>query len=184
MLLLDDVVAAHLGRARRQPVRDQPYWREVTSRVRHAHPDFVFLAEAYWDLEGPLLEQGFDLCYDKRLYDRLRDGDAASVRAHLLADPAGRPGSSASSRTTTSPARRAPSPPTGCARRAVALLTLPGRDAAARGPARRVAHTAPGPARPPPTRAARPTRCARSGRMRSPRSRASTFARATGACSR
>ena len=86
MLFLDEV-AQRTWAGRLQPVRDQPYWREVTSRVRHAHPDFVFLAEAYWDLEGPLLEQGIDFCYDKRLYDRLRDGDAASVRAHLLADP-------------------------------------------------------------------------------------------------
>ena len=85
MLFLDEV-AQRTWAGRLQPVRDQPYWREVTSRVRHAHPDFLFLAEAYWDLEGPLFEQGIDFCYDKPLYDRLRDGDAASVRAHLLAD--------------------------------------------------------------------------------------------------
>jgi hypothetical protein len=86
MLFLDEV-AQRTWAGRLQPVRDQPYWSEVTTRVRQAHPDFVFLAEAYWDLEGPLLEQGIDLCYDKRLYDRLRDGDAASVHAHLLAAP-------------------------------------------------------------------------------------------------
>jgi hypothetical protein len=35
-----------------------------------------------------LQQQGFDFCYDKRLYDRLVDGDAAGVRAHLAADVA------------------------------------------------------------------------------------------------
>ena len=35
------------------------------------HPGFVFMAEAYWDLECELQQLGFDFCYDKRLYDRL-----------------------------------------------------------------------------------------------------------------
>ena len=39
--------------------------------VRSVHPGFVFAAEAYWDLEWALQQQGFDYCYDKRLYDRL-----------------------------------------------------------------------------------------------------------------
>jgi len=43
------------------------------------------MAEVYWDLEWTLQQQGFDYCYDKRLYDRLRDGHAAPIRGHLLA---------------------------------------------------------------------------------------------------
>jgi hypothetical protein len=43
------------------------------------------MAEVYWDLEWILQQQGFAYCYDKRLYDRLRDGHAAPVRGHLLA---------------------------------------------------------------------------------------------------
>jgi hypothetical protein len=54
--------------------------------VKRTYPGFAFLAEAYWDLEWELLSQGFDHAYDKRLYDRLRWGDAAGVRAHLGAD--------------------------------------------------------------------------------------------------
>jgi len=45
------------------------------------------MAEAYWDLEWTLQQQGFDYTYDKRLYDRLRSHDAAAVRGHLRADP-------------------------------------------------------------------------------------------------
>jgi hypothetical protein len=32
-----------------------------------------------------LQQQGFDYCYDKRLYDRLRSSDGVSIRAHLTA---------------------------------------------------------------------------------------------------
>ena len=48
--------------------------------------DLVFIAEAYWDMEYALQQQGFDYCYDKRLYDRLAHEDAAAVRGHLRAD--------------------------------------------------------------------------------------------------
>jgi glycosidase len=65
-----------------------PFWPEAIARVRHDRPDFLFLAEAYWDLEWRLMQQGFDFAYDKRLYDRLRAGEAQPVRDHLAADPA------------------------------------------------------------------------------------------------
>jgi hypothetical protein len=65
------------------PPVDRPFWPEAISRVRTHFPEFVFMAEVYWDLEWELLQQGFDYTYDKRLYDRLRGGDVAGVRAHL-----------------------------------------------------------------------------------------------------
>lgn len=64
---------------------EQEYWPEVIGAVRETHPDLEFMAEAYWDLEWDLQQQGFDHCYDKRLYDRLVAGDAGQVRAHLSA---------------------------------------------------------------------------------------------------
>jgi hypothetical protein len=44
------------------------------------------MAEAYWDLEWTLQLQGFDYTYGKRLYDRLREGHAGTVRDHFRAD--------------------------------------------------------------------------------------------------
>jgi len=44
------------------------------------------MAEVYWDMEWTMQQQGFDYTYDKRLYDRLRDQNAQSVRGHLCAD--------------------------------------------------------------------------------------------------
>ncbi|MFF3967420.1 alpha-amylase [Streptomyces griseorubiginosus] len=85
MLLMNDVFGKTWGdRAGTAPAED--FWPYVIPRVRERHPRFLFVAEAYWDLEGALQKQGFDHCYDKRLYDRLLHQDADSVRAHLGAD--------------------------------------------------------------------------------------------------
>ncbi len=66
----------------------QEYWPALIGRVKAAHPEFTFIAEAYWDMEFELQQQGFDYCYDKRLYDRLAHEGAESVRGHLQADRA------------------------------------------------------------------------------------------------
>ncbi len=62
------------------------FWPTATRRVRERIPDFLFMAEVYWDMEWKLQQQGFDYAYDKRLYDRLREGHARPVREHLHAD--------------------------------------------------------------------------------------------------
>jgi hypothetical protein len=43
------------------------------------------MAEVYWDREWDLQQQGFDYAYDKRLYDRLREGHSRNVREHFWA---------------------------------------------------------------------------------------------------
>jgi glycosidase len=79
MLVLPDVFERTWGR--RAPL----FWPETTRCVRERTPGFCFMAEVYWDLEWTMLQQGFDYAYDKRLYDRLREGHARPVREHLLA---------------------------------------------------------------------------------------------------
>ncbi len=71
-------------RAGSPPARE--YWREIIRAILPAHPGFLFVAEAYWDLEWELMQQGFNYCYDKRLFDRLEHAFAEQVRLHLLAD--------------------------------------------------------------------------------------------------
>ncbi len=85
MLLLNSVVERAWGH-RAGPPPSTEYWSELILAVRREHPDFLFMAEAYWDLEWELQQQGFDFCYDKRLYDRLVHESPESVRLHLLAD--------------------------------------------------------------------------------------------------
>jgi hypothetical protein len=61
------------------------FWPEATRRVREKVPGFCFMGEVYWDMEWTMQQQGFDYTYDKRLYDRLREGHARPVREHFHA---------------------------------------------------------------------------------------------------
>ena len=79
MLVLPEVFERTWGR------RTDPFWPKATQQVREHHPDFLFMAEVYWDLEWTLQQQGFDYTYDKRLYDRLREGHARPLREHFHA---------------------------------------------------------------------------------------------------
>jgi hypothetical protein len=85
MLMTNEVFASTWGE-RAGPPPQTDYWPTLIGRTKDAHPDVVFIAEAYWDMEWTLQQQGFDLCYDKRLYDRLAHDPAESVRGHLQAD--------------------------------------------------------------------------------------------------
>lgn len=87
MLLLPDVFERTWGSRAAGEVASSP-WRQAIGAARAEHPDFLFVAEAYWDLEPRLHEEGFDFTYDKALYDGLLHGDAAGVRRRLRAEPA------------------------------------------------------------------------------------------------
>jgi hypothetical protein len=80
MLILPDVFERTWG------LRPAAFWPDAIARARARNPGFLFMAEVYWDLEWALQQQGFDYTYDKRLYDRLRDGHARPVRDHFRAD--------------------------------------------------------------------------------------------------
>ncbi len=87
MLLLNEIFAKTWGsRAGTPPPRE--YWAIVIPAIKKKFPNFIFIAEAYWDMEWQLQRQGFDYCYDKTLYDRLCHEDAEHIRLHLLAEPA------------------------------------------------------------------------------------------------
>jgi glycosidase len=80
MLLLPEIFQRTWG------LTPEPFWPKAIPAVRaKSPPGFTFMAEVYWDLEWTLQQQGFDYCYDKRLYDRLRDGHAGPIHGHLLA---------------------------------------------------------------------------------------------------
>lgn len=67
------------------PRLEQDYWVEIIPQIKAKHPDFLFVAEVYWNMEFALLQQGFDFCYDKVLYDRIVSGDVHQLRQHLVA---------------------------------------------------------------------------------------------------
>lgn len=77
MLVLPEVFERTWGQ------RTPPFWPTAIQRVRERVSDFLFMAEVYWDMEWTLQQQGFDTAYDKRLYDRLREGHPRAVRDHF-----------------------------------------------------------------------------------------------------
>lgn len=62
------------------------FWEEVIPAVKDKFPNFLFIAEVYWDMEWELQQQGFDFCYDKRLYERLMHESAEKIKDHLRAE--------------------------------------------------------------------------------------------------
>ncbi len=59
------------------------FWQEATDAVRSKFPNFLFIAEAYWNTEWDLQRMGFDYTYDKVLNDRLLHQGAYAVGEHL-----------------------------------------------------------------------------------------------------
>jgi hypothetical protein len=82
MLLVNRVFARTWGE-RVGPPPAAELWTEVLSEVRRRSPGFLFVAEAYWEMEWELQQLGFDFCYDKRLYDRMVEGSGEAVAQHL-----------------------------------------------------------------------------------------------------
>ena len=62
------------------------FWKDAIKNTKSKFPDFIFLGEAYWDLEWDLQQLGFDYTYDKRLADRLVVDDIIGVKGHLNAN--------------------------------------------------------------------------------------------------
>ena len=85
MLMINQIFAKTWG-GRTGPEPAEEFWPTVIGELRTRHPETVLAAEAYWDMEWILQQQGFNFCYDKRLYDRIISEDASAVRGHLRAD--------------------------------------------------------------------------------------------------
>jgi len=64
---------------------DDEFWKIAIEKVKNKKNDFLFIAEAYWDLERQLQQLGFDFTYDKKLTDILSADDIAGVKGHLTA---------------------------------------------------------------------------------------------------
>jgi len=84
MLVMHDVFLRTWGGHFDRPGTE--FWPSAIELVKNRYPNFLMLAEVYWDLEYQLQQQGFDYTYDKRLYDKLLAYDATSIRAHLRSE--------------------------------------------------------------------------------------------------
>ncbi len=86
MLLTNEIFAKTWSLNRVGGVAFEEFWPHIIAAVKTARPEFLFIAEVYWDMEHILQQQGFDFCYDKRLYDRMIHESAGSINAHLHAE--------------------------------------------------------------------------------------------------
>ncbi|MBU2584130.1 MAG: hypothetical protein KKH32_02235 [Bacteroidetes bacterium] len=59
------------------------FWYDAISAVRNVKPDFLFIAEVYWDKEKIMLDLGFDYVYDKKLYDCLTHYNCPRLREYI-----------------------------------------------------------------------------------------------------
>jgi glycosidase len=88
MLLLNDIFIktwAHFPTSAPDP--NSEFWPEAISSIKKTSPNFLFLAEVYWDLESRLQSLDFDYTYDKTVYDRLIDHHYADLQKYLLDEP-------------------------------------------------------------------------------------------------
>ncbi len=67
------------------PAPAEEFWAEAIAAVKQRHPRFVFIAEAYWDLEPQLQALGFDYAYDKRFIEHLTRRDFPALQKHVRA---------------------------------------------------------------------------------------------------
>lgn len=89
MLTLADVFRSTWSGRSLPPERDTgpaEFWLRAVAAVRATGRPFLFIAEAYWDLEWRLEALGFDYAYDKTFLDRARQPDGRGLVAHLRAD--------------------------------------------------------------------------------------------------
>jgi len=85
MLMTNSVFSKTWGEKAGSPP-EKEFWEEIILTVKRKNPDFKFIAEVYWDMEWDLIQQGFDYCYDKRLYERLASYKVESIKNHLKAE--------------------------------------------------------------------------------------------------
>ena len=62
------------------------FWDDAIFAIKSKKPNFLFIAEAYWNLEWQLQQLGFDYTYDKKLTDRLLSSHAKEIHEHLQAE--------------------------------------------------------------------------------------------------
>jgi hypothetical protein len=85
MLLVNEVFAgtwSHLPHSGPRPKTE--FWEDAIPAVKQAHPDFLFIAEVYWGMEGRLQYMGFDYTYDKSLYDDIEWRNTGWTQKRLL----------------------------------------------------------------------------------------------------
>lgn len=85
MLILKNVFNTTWGNL--SGLMKEEFWPEAIAAIKHRHPNFIFLAESYWNMEWELQQLGFDFTYDKPFYDYITSTPVhiEKLKGHLLA---------------------------------------------------------------------------------------------------
>lgn len=85
MLVLRDIFAKTWSSFPRTAMQAPgEFWADAIAAVKREFPEFLFMAEVYWDMERNLQRLGFDYTYDKWLYDHLAYDNCAETQNHLV----------------------------------------------------------------------------------------------------
>lgn len=82
MLLLNRIFANSWGDGAGELPKTE-YWQDIIGAIKADYPEFIFIAEAYWDTQSELINLGFNYCYDKSLLDYLAQGNNVALLAHI-----------------------------------------------------------------------------------------------------
>ncbi len=73
MLVLREQIRNHrhpeMSDSQFQEAMPKEFWTDAIQEAKKVNPNFVFIAETYWALEGYLQQIGFDYTYNKPLYE-------------------------------------------------------------------------------------------------------------------
>ena len=89
MLTLNDVFAStwkSLLDRQKRPRPSTEFWHETIHDLKLKNPDFILIAEVYWNLEYQMHLAGFDYTYDKKLYDFLASNQTNAIHQYLHAE--------------------------------------------------------------------------------------------------
>jgi Alpha amylase, catalytic domain len=59
------------------------FWQTVIPKIKNLYPNFIFIAEVYWEMEKQMIGSGFDYVYNKSFLDYLIHQDYAKLQANL-----------------------------------------------------------------------------------------------------
>jgi glycosidase len=59
------------------------FWFDAIRKVKQLNPEFIFIAEVYWNRENDLINLGFDYVYEKFLYDLLIKSDITLIKEYI-----------------------------------------------------------------------------------------------------
>jgi len=62
------------------------FWTDAIKKVKKVKPNFILIAEVYWDLESELIDLGFDYAYYKHFLDMLINDDIPGIKHNLNSD--------------------------------------------------------------------------------------------------